>query len=59
MREAGYAIAVANAVDDIKGIADYVTQRPGGHGAVREAIEHLLKRENLWPQALEAIGANR
>jgi 3-deoxy-D-manno-octulosonate 8-phosphate phosphatase (KDO 8-P phosphatase) len=58
MRQVGYPIAVANAVDEIKGIASYVTKRPGGDGAVREAIEHLLKRENLWPQALEAIGAD-
>ena len=59
MRQVGYPIAVANAVDDIKAIASYVTKQPGGSGAVREAIEHLLKRENLWQQALEAIGANR
>ena len=59
MRKVGYPIAVANAVPEIKAIARYVTDRSGGQGAVREAIEQLLKRENQWEAALEAIGANR
>ena len=59
MRQVGYPIAVADAVDEIKALARYVTVRPGGCGAVREAIEHLLKRDDQWSAALEAIGADR
>jgi 3-deoxy-D-manno-octulosonate 8-phosphate phosphatase (KDO 8-P phosphatase) len=59
MRHVGYPIAVANSVDEIRALARYVTIRPGGQGAVREAIEHLLKRDGLWPAALRAIGADR
>ena len=59
MRQVGYPIAVANAVDEIKSIAQHVTSRSGGQGAVREAIEHLLKREDQWQAALAAIGADR
>ncbi|HOB73130.1 MAG TPA: HAD-IIIA family hydrolase [Phycisphaerae bacterium] len=59
MRRAGYPIAVANAVDEIKQIARHVTQRPGGQAAVREAVEHLLKSAGHWTMALAAIGANR
>jgi len=59
MRQAGYPIAVANAVDEIKALARYVTTRPGGDGAVREAVEHLLKRDNRWSAAVQAIGADR
>jgi len=43
MRYAGFAVAVANAVDEVKQCADYVTSRPGGSGAVREVIEYILK----------------
>ena len=59
MRRVGYPIAVANAVEEIKELAAYVTGRNGGQGAVREAIEHLLKRDGKWWAALKAIGADR
>jgi len=59
MKQVGYPMAVANAVEEIKKIARYVTACTGGHGAVREAIEHLIKREDQWPAALKAIGADR
>jgi YrbI family 3-deoxy-D-manno-octulosonate 8-phosphate phosphatase len=59
MRQSGYPIAVANAVDEIKALARYTTARSGGHGAVREAIEHLLKQDGAWTAAMETIGANR
>lgn len=59
MRRVGYPIAVANAVEEIKNLAVYVTCRTGGRGAVREAIEHLLKRDGRWAAALKAIGAER
>ncbi|MHC4443012.1 MAG: KdsC family phosphatase [Planctomycetota bacterium] len=59
MRKVGYPMAVANAVDEIKKIARYVTQTPGGAGAVREAVVHLLKRDRQYQNALKAIGADR
>ena len=52
MRACGYPMAVADAVAEIKQIAAFTTVRPGGHGAVREAIEHLLKARKQWNQAL-------
>jgi 3-deoxy-D-manno-octulosonate 8-phosphate phosphatase (KDO 8-P phosphatase) len=59
MRRVGCPIAVANAVEEIQRLARFVTTRPGGQGAVREAVEYLLKREGCWQAALEAIGAKR
>lgn len=59
MRRCGYPIAVANAVEEVREAARYITHHPGGRGAVREAIEHLLKKEGRWPAALAAIGAHR
>ncbi len=56
MKRVGYPIAVANAAEEVKAVARYVTQRTGGNGAVREAVEYLLKREEQWQPALQAAG---
>lgn len=48
MRQAGIAVAPANAVSEVKAIADHVTEKPGGQGAVREALEWLLKTAGHW-----------
>jgi len=53
MRYVGFGIAVANAVDEVKHYADYVTVRPGGKGAVREAIEYILKQSGKWPELIK------
>jgi 3-deoxy-D-manno-octulosonate 8-phosphate phosphatase (KDO 8-P phosphatase) len=53
MRRVGLPIAVANAVAEVKAVATYVTRAAGGHGAVREAIEALLKARGVWPELLE------
>ena len=53
MRRVGLAIAVANAVGEVKAVAGYVTRAAGGHGAVREAVEALLKARGVWPELLE------
>lgn len=44
MRRCGLAIAVANAVDEVKAAAHYVTRASGGKGAVREACELILEQ---------------
>jgi len=50
---AGVAIAVANASEEVKQRADVVTERRGGEGAVREAIEMILKSRGEWEDAIE------
>jgi 3-deoxy-D-manno-octulosonate 8-phosphate phosphatase (KDO 8-P phosphatase) len=47
--ESGLRIAVADAVREIREAADYVTVSRGGHGAVREACEWLLRARGKWP----------
>lgn len=42
MKHVGLAVAVADAVEDAKEVAAYVTKARGGRGAVREVIEMLL-----------------
>ncbi|MCC6441871.1 MAG: HAD hydrolase family protein [Armatimonadetes bacterium] len=49
---AGFRIAVANAAPEIQAEAHYITQRAGGRGAVREAIETILKAQSRWQEAV-------
>ena len=53
IRYAGFGVAVANAVDEVRKYADYVTNRAGGRGAVREVIEYILKNTGKWQQLME------
>jgi 3-deoxy-D-manno-octulosonate 8-phosphate phosphatase (KDO 8-P phosphatase) len=53
IRYVGFGVAVANAVDEVKQHADYVTTRPGGSGAVREVIEYILKKTGRWQELME------
>ena len=53
MARCGFAVAPANAVEEVAAAADLVTRRSGGDGAVREAIEALLKRSGLWDEILK------
>jgi len=53
VRYVGFGVAVANAVDELKECADYVTVRRGGEGAVREVIEHILKGSNRWADLMQ------
>jgi 3-deoxy-D-manno-octulosonate 8-phosphate phosphatase (KDO 8-P phosphatase) len=52
MRRAGLSIAVADAVAEIRECAHYHTNRRGGRGAVREAIEMILKAKNVWNELI-------
>jgi 3-deoxy-D-manno-octulosonate 8-phosphate phosphatase (KDO 8-P phosphatase) len=48
LARAGLAVAVAGAVAEARAAAHYVTRRAGGRGAVREALELVLKAQGLW-----------
>ena len=48
MRRCGLAIAPANAAAEVIEAADVVTARRGGGGAVREAVEHILRAAGAW-----------
>jgi 3-deoxy-D-manno-octulosonate 8-phosphate phosphatase (KDO 8-P phosphatase) len=53
LRRVGWPVAVANAVAEVKAAAAFVTRAAGGHGAVREVVEMLLKARGQWPDLLE------
>jgi len=53
LRRVGFAVATANAQDEAKEVAHYVTEKEGGKGAVREVINVILKAKGLWDKAVE------
>lgn len=53
VRRAGLGAAVANASPELIPYADYITQTPGGGGAVGEVIEWILKQTGQWDKLME------
>lgn len=43
----GFAVAVADALPEVRGAAHYVTRSPGGHGAVREVCDLIIDARGL------------
>jgi 3-deoxy-D-manno-octulosonate 8-phosphate phosphatase (KDO 8-P phosphatase) len=50
MHRVGLAVATANARPEVKREAHYVTEAPGGEGAVREVVELLLRSQGKWAE---------
>ena len=48
LRRVGLSIAVRDAWEGLKNKVDYVTERKGGRGAVREVVEMLLHAQGKW-----------
>jgi 3-deoxy-D-manno-octulosonate 8-phosphate phosphatase (KDO 8-P phosphatase) len=53
MRVCGLAIAVANARDQVKAVAHYVTPCEGGQGAGRDAVDFVLQAHGVLDQCIE------
>ena len=53
MQRSELAVAVADAVAETRSAAHYVTRAKGGHGAVREVIEVILKSQGRWQDLVE------
>jgi 3-deoxy-D-manno-octulosonate 8-phosphate phosphatase (KDO 8-P phosphatase) len=57
MRRVGLAVAVSNAVHDVKAAAHYTTRALAGHGAIREAVELILKSKGIWKEMIDKARA--
>jgi len=57
MRRAGLAIAVGDAVPEVKAAAHYTTGALAGHGAVREVVELILKSQGIWEAMIDKARA--
>jgi 3-deoxy-D-manno-octulosonate 8-phosphate phosphatase (KDO 8-P phosphatase) len=55
LQRVGLAIAVADAAPDVKAVAHVVTRTPGGHGAVRESVELILRAQRSWEATIRAF----
>ena len=53
MRRCGLAIAVKNAREEVIREAHYVTPHEGGHGAVRDAIEYILREQGILQRCMD------
>jgi len=56
MKRVGYPVAVADAVPEVKAAAAWVTRARGGHGAVREVAEHILRAQGRWDEIVAGLG---
>jgi 3-deoxy-D-manno-octulosonate 8-phosphate phosphatase (KDO 8-P phosphatase) len=57
LQRCGLAVAVADACAEALTAAHYVTNRAGGHGAVRETIEVILRCQGRWQRIVEKFSA--
>ena len=53
LKRVGLAVAVGDAVADVKKIAHYTTKAHAGKGAIREAIELILKSKGIWDELID------
>jgi 3-deoxy-D-manno-octulosonate 8-phosphate phosphatase (KDO 8-P phosphatase) len=59
MRNCGFAVAVANARGEVKKEAHYVTPHSGGDGALRDAVEYILKAQGKWKRVVDEYTSER
>lgn len=59
MRAAGLSVAVKNARAEVKREAHYITPHAGGDGALRDAVEFILKSQGIWTKIVDAYIAER
>ena len=55
MKSVGFKACPKDACTEIRNISDYISSYNGGCGAVRDIVEHLLRKEQLWDGAISKI----
>jgi len=56
LKRVGYPMAVADAAIEVLEAAQFVSEAPGGRGAARQAVEHILRAQGKWGAVLERFG---
>ncbi len=59
MRCCGFAVAVANAREEVKDEAHLVTDHAGGAGAVRDVVEYILRAQGKWDEVMKTYLGQR
>ena len=49
----GLPMAPQNAAPEVKRVAQFVSNYNGGSGAVRDAVEYILKSQNMWDSVVQ------
>ena len=57
LSRSGLAIAVGDAVPEVKKVAHYTTKALAGRGAIREAVELILKSKGIWASMIDKARA--
>jgi 3-deoxy-D-manno-octulosonate 8-phosphate phosphatase (KDO 8-P phosphatase) len=57
LQRVGLAVAVGDAVPEVKQASHYTTKAAAGHGAVREAIELVMKSKGIWEEMIDKARA--
>ena len=57
LKRVGLAVAVGDAVEDVKNVSHYTTKALAGKGAIREAIELILKSKGMWEELIDKARA--
>ncbi len=55
LKAAGLPLTVANGVAEVKSIAQYISPKRGGEGAVRDICEQILKARGRWEGLLKSL----
>lgn len=55
MKLAGYIGCPLDSCIEIKEIADYISCKNGGQGAVRDVVEHMFRKMGIWHEIIEDI----
>ena len=55
MKQSGLTGAPKDAADEVIQIADFVSEKNGGSGAVREFVEYILKKDGKWETFLKNV----
>ena len=53
LRKVGFSATVDDAPEYVKSEASYISDKPGGRGAVRDIIEYILKRKGCLNSTIE------
>jgi 3-deoxy-D-manno-octulosonate 8-phosphate phosphatase (KDO 8-P phosphatase) len=54
LERAGLAVAVADAAPEVRAAAHVVTRAAGGHGAIREVVELILRAQGCWRDVVDS-----
>jgi len=57
IQSVGLGVAVADAVEEVRLAAQYVTSVPGGEAPVREVVELILKNTGRWEEVVRRYGS--